>query len=152
MSTRLAALGAPVDGDAGAHATASLYAAYVKAGGDRRTTDALRAEGAAKIERLRARGYDVGYGHDAGYAAPSAVELRLEAIYAQARHALYASAGRPRAAGRRPGTRERPDARRATARTTSPTRDRENRFATTMRSGSSRLAHRAVRGARRCRS
>jgi ethanolamine ammonia-lyase large subunit len=90
MSTRLTALGAPVDGDAGAHATASLYAAHVKAGGDRRTTDALYAEGVAKIENLRARGYDVGCGHNAGYAAPPAVELRLEAIYAQARHALYA--------------------------------------------------------------
>ena len=86
MSTaqaRRALDGAPVD------ATASLYAAYVKAGGDRRTTDALREEGAAKIERLRARGYDVGYGHDAGTRRrPSA--HRLEAIYAQARHALYA--------------------------------------------------------------
>ena len=91
MSTRLAALGAPVDGDAGAHATASLYAAYVKAGGDRRTTEALHAEGAAKIENLRARGYDVGCGHGAGHAAPAVVTRRLEAIYAQARHALYAT-------------------------------------------------------------
>jgi ethanolamine ammonia-lyase large subunit len=91
MSTRLAALGAPVDGDAGAHATASLYAAYVKAGGDRRTTEALHAEGAAKIETLRARGYDVGCGHGAGHAAPAIVTRRLEAIYAQARHALYAT-------------------------------------------------------------
>jgi ethanolamine ammonia-lyase large subunit len=91
MSTRLAALGAPVDGDAGAHATASLYAAYVKAGGDRRTTDALQAEGAAKIENLRARGYDVGYGQGAGHAVPAVVTRRLEAIYAQARDALYAT-------------------------------------------------------------
>jgi ethanolamine ammonia-lyase large subunit len=91
MSTRLAALGAPVDGDAGAHTTASLYASYVKAGGDRRTTEALHAEGAAKVENLRARGYDVGCGHGAGHAAPAAVTRRLEAIYAQARHALYAT-------------------------------------------------------------
>jgi ethanolamine ammonia-lyase large subunit len=91
MSTRLAALGAPVDGDAGAHATASLYAAYVKAGGDRRTTEALHAEGAAKVANLRARGYDVGCGHGAGHAAPAVVTRRLEAIYAQARHALYAT-------------------------------------------------------------
>ena len=90
MSTRLAALGARVDGDVGPHASASLYAAYVKAGGDRRTTDGLHAEGVSKIENLRARGYDVGCGHDAGYMEPSAVKLRLEAIYAQARHALYA--------------------------------------------------------------
>jgi ethanolamine ammonia-lyase large subunit len=74
----------------GAQATVSLYAAYVKEGGDRRTIDALREEGAGKIERLRARGYDVGRGHDADYAAPPAVSTRLETIYAQARHALYA--------------------------------------------------------------
>jgi ethanolamine ammonia-lyase large subunit len=43
-----------------------------------------------ETENLRARGYDVGCGHDADYAAPLAVQLRLEAIYAQARHALYA--------------------------------------------------------------
>jgi ethanolamine ammonia-lyase large subunit len=91
MSDRLATLGVPVDGDAGAHATASLYAAYLKAGGDRRTTDALHAEGAAKIENLRARGYDVGCGHGAGHAAPAVVTRRLETIYAQARHALYAT-------------------------------------------------------------
>ena len=39
-----------------AQSTESLYAAYAREGGDRRTIDALRAEGAARIERLaRAR-------------------------------------------------------------------------------------------------
>src|SRR4051812_40163122 len=90
MRTRLTALGAPMDGKAGAHATAALYAVYAKAGGDRRTTDALHAEGVAKIENLRARGYDLGCGHDAEYAAPPAVTHRLDAVYAQARDALYA--------------------------------------------------------------
>jgi ethanolamine ammonia-lyase large subunit len=90
MSARLTALGAPVDGDAGLHATASLYAAYVKVGGDRRTPDALHAEGVTKIERLRARGYDVGSGHDGNYAAPSDVTRRLDMAYVRARHALYA--------------------------------------------------------------
>ena len=96
MRKRLTALGAVrPDGEVphpriGEHATAALYAAYVKEGGDRRTIHALREEGAGKIERLRARGYDVGRGHDADHAAPPAVSARLEAIYAQARHALYA--------------------------------------------------------------
>ncbi len=109
MSTRLAALGAPVDGDAGAHATASLYAAYVKAGGDRRTTDALRAEGVAKIENLRARGYDVGCGHDAGYAAPPAVDAPPGGDLRAGPARAVRQAGQPRAAGRRPATRERPE-------------------------------------------
>jgi len=46
--------------EAGAQATAALYAVYVKEGGDRRTTDALREEGAVKVDRLRARGFDIG--------------------------------------------------------------------------------------------
>jgi ethanolamine ammonia-lyase large subunit len=96
MSKRLAAFDVvPPDGDVphakiGLQATAALYAAYLKEGGDRRTTHALREEGAAKINRLRARGYDVGHGHGADYAAPPAVNARMERIYAQARHALYA--------------------------------------------------------------
>ena len=96
MRKRLVALDAVApDGEVpdvrtGARATASLYAAYLKEGGDRRTTDALREEGELKLERLRGRGYDLGYGHDAGYAAPPAVGARTEAIYAQARQALYA--------------------------------------------------------------
>lgn len=96
MGKRLTALDAVLpDGEVphpriGAQATASLYAAYVKEGGDGRTTDALRWEGVAKIDRLRARGYDIGHGHDADYAAPPAVSVRMETIYTQARHALYA--------------------------------------------------------------
>ena len=96
MQERLAALGALTpagdvkDARRGPHATASLYAAYAKAGGDRRTTDALRDEGASKIDRLRGRGYDLGYGHGAGYAAPAAIVTRREANYNQARQALYA--------------------------------------------------------------
>ena len=74
MSTRLAALGAASVSD--------LYASYAKAGGDRRTTGALRVEGEAKVERLRERGYDIG---------PPAPASRIDAIYAQARHALYAT-------------------------------------------------------------
>jgi ethanolamine ammonia-lyase large subunit len=79
MSARLAALDAS--------STPSLYAAYMKESGDDRPTDQLRAEGAAKIERLRANGWDLGTGGDA---APAAARARVEAIYAQARQALYA--------------------------------------------------------------
>ncbi len=82
MSQRLAALDA--------QSTPSLYAAYVKEGGDRRTIDTLREEGATKIDRMRERGYDIGYECDAAHAAPPAVGARMEMIYAQARHALYA--------------------------------------------------------------
>ena len=74
MQARLAALDA--------RSTPSLYAAYMKAGGDDRTIDALRAEGAAKIERLRANGWDLGGGEASG--------SRVDAIYAQARQALCA--------------------------------------------------------------
>src|SRR6185369_13176055 len=60
--------------------TASLYAIYAREGGDRRTIDALRQEGAARLERLRGRGYDLG----------PPVAARIDAIYTQARQALYA--------------------------------------------------------------
>ena len=79
MQARLAALDP--------RSTPSLYAAYVKAGGDDRTLDALRAEGAAKIESLRANGWDLGSGEDASGGAAGS---RVDAIYAQARQALYA--------------------------------------------------------------
>ena len=50
----------------------------------------MRDEGTTKIERLRASGWDLGYGHGDGDAAPSPVRTRIESIYAQARRALYA--------------------------------------------------------------
>ena len=74
MEQRLAALGAS--------STAALYAAYHKAGGDRRTVDALQQEGTLKVARLRERGFDLGRDDDGG--------VRIDAIYAQARRALYA--------------------------------------------------------------
>jgi ethanolamine ammonia-lyase large subunit len=82
MSARLAALEP--------NSTRSLYAAYMKEGGDHRTLAALRDEASIKIERLRSRGYDLGNGHEADYSAPPHVRTRIERIYAQARHALYA--------------------------------------------------------------
>jgi ethanolamine ammonia-lyase large subunit len=67
----------------------SLYALYSKAGGDPRTQETLREEGRKKVEALRSRGYDLGYGHGPGFEAPAAVESRLDAIYRHARRALY---------------------------------------------------------------
>ena len=69
----------------------SLYAAYMKAGGDTRPRETLRAEGRRKVEALRQRGYDLGHGHGPDYEAPAAVESRLSTIYGHARRALYAT-------------------------------------------------------------
>jgi ethanolamine ammonia-lyase large subunit len=76
---------------ADAESAATLYAAYMKAGGDKRTPEALRVEGSKKTAALAGRGYDLGFGHIADYAAPPAVEARLEKIYGHARRALYAT-------------------------------------------------------------
>ncbi|MBV8859522.1 MAG: ethanolamine ammonia-lyase subunit EutB [Acidobacteria bacterium] len=94
MQRRLTELGV-LDGRglprADAGGAASLYAAYLKAGGDARTDEALRAEGSKKIKSLAGRGYDLGFGHAADYAAPPEVEARLEKIYSHARRALYST-------------------------------------------------------------
>jgi ethanolamine ammonia-lyase large subunit len=76
---------------ADAAGAASLYAAYMKAGGDTRTGEALRAEALQKTEALAGRGYDLGFGHAEDYEAPPAVEARLEKIYRHARRALYST-------------------------------------------------------------
>jgi len=92
MQNRLAQLGVmnergELTADAMAH---SLYAAYMKAGRDSRSFDSLCEEGKKKVARLRERGFDLGYGHGKDFSAPSEVESRLEAIYQNARRALYA--------------------------------------------------------------
>jgi ethanolamine ammonia-lyase large subunit len=69
----------------------SLYAAYVKAGGDARSIDALRDEGTRKMAALSEGGFDLGYGHDLNYEAPRKIEQRMEDIYQHAQRALYAS-------------------------------------------------------------
>ncbi|MGH9900856.1 MAG: ethanolamine ammonia-lyase light chain EutC, partial [Pyrinomonadaceae bacterium] len=94
MRKRLAALGVTDErGDINANAARpdALYALYMKAGGDTRPSETLRAEGAKKIEALRARGFDLGYGHGRDFAPPPEAETRMEAIYRHARHALYAA-------------------------------------------------------------
>ena len=64
----------------------ALYAAYHKAGGDNRSLDALRDEGAKKIAGLAERGFDLGYGSDEAYA-----DVRITRIYSNARRALHAT-------------------------------------------------------------
>jgi ethanolamine ammonia-lyase small subunit len=94
MQQRLIALGVmdPAgEVKADAQTTAALYAIYLKAGGDARSLDALREEGLKKIASLSERGYDLGYGCRADYAAPPEVEKRLATIYAHSRRALYAA-------------------------------------------------------------
>jgi ethanolamine ammonia-lyase large subunit len=94
MRTRLAELGV-MDaqgrprGDA--ESTASLYAAYMRGGGDKRSAGTLREEAARKLKALSERGYDLGHGHGPGYEPPPGVEARLEALYGHARRALYAA-------------------------------------------------------------
>jgi ethanolamine ammonia-lyase large subunit len=94
MKKRLVALGVMNESgevSASRQATASLYAMYAKAGGDGRSLETLRQEGAKKIATLAERGFDLGYGCEANYQTPLAINKRMEAIYAHARHALYAT-------------------------------------------------------------
>lgn len=76
MQKRLIELSASADG---------LYSVYHKAGGDTRSLDTLRDEGAKKIAELAERGFDLGYGD-----RPEA-NTRITRIYSNARRALYAT-------------------------------------------------------------
>ena len=69
----------------------ALYAAYHKAGGDTRSLDTLRDEGAKKIRTLAERGFDLGYDCDENYEDPPAASARITGIYSNARRALYAT-------------------------------------------------------------
>jgi ethanolamine ammonia-lyase large subunit len=94
MKKRLVALG--VMNEAGelsgnGQTTDTLYAMYAKAGGDRRTIETLREEGAKKIAALAERGFDLGYGSARNYKALPVIIKRMEALYGHARRALYAT-------------------------------------------------------------
>ncbi len=69
----------------------SLYAIYMKAGGDTRSLEALAEEGKRKITGLAESGFDLGYGCATDYASPPEVEARMNALYMNARRALYAA-------------------------------------------------------------
>ena len=88
MRRRLEALGM-FDDDGRLSATsakvARLYAAYVRAGGDRRSIASLEEEGAVRLNELRERGLDLGID------AVADADARLDLIFANARAALYAT-------------------------------------------------------------
>jgi ethanolamine ammonia-lyase large subunit len=69
----------------------ALYAAYHKAGGDTRSLDMLRDEGAKKIGALAERGFDLGYGCDENCGDPPEANARITGIYSNARRALYST-------------------------------------------------------------
>src|SRR5262245_48010456 len=87
MEQRLRSLGVmSIAGEpSGPTAVARLYAVYEKAGGDRRSSTALEAEGSRQLAALRDRGFDL------GVANPIEADRRIDSIYAHARSALYAS-------------------------------------------------------------
>ena len=72
-----------------AERTATLYARYMKEGGDTRYVDELTAEGLKKIADLQEKGCDLGYGFGTDYSEPLSVSTRLESLYRHARRALY---------------------------------------------------------------
>jgi ethanolamine ammonia-lyase large subunit len=87
MQRRLAALGVIDAGGQprpGPESIARLYATYQKNGADRRTRSALEDEARLRLRRLRERGFDL------GGAAEADADARVDAIYANARAALYA--------------------------------------------------------------
>ncbi|MGH9204495.1 MAG: ethanolamine ammonia-lyase subunit EutB, partial [Vicinamibacterales bacterium] len=94
MASRLSALGViGPDGDVAptADSTAHLYTAFAKAGGDTRTAFSLKAEARHKLNAFRERGYDLGYGSTREGSGARAADARVDAIYDNARLALYAT-------------------------------------------------------------
>jgi ethanolamine ammonia-lyase large subunit len=94
MSHRLVQIGAlHSDGASkpGVESLAALYAAYKKAGADTRSSAALASEGRVRVDHLRERGFDIGYGWQSDFAPPAEVDRRLTRIYDHARGALYAA-------------------------------------------------------------
>jgi len=71
--------------------TDALYAAYHKAGGDTRSLDTLRAEGAKKIGAFAEQGFDLGYGCGEHCGDPPETDARITVIYSNARRALYST-------------------------------------------------------------
>jgi ethanolamine ammonia-lyase large subunit len=84
MEQRLMALGVSQDLSPVSSAVPRLYAAYVRASGDVRTSATLEEEGRRQVAALRERGFDL------GISDASDADARLNGIYQHARHALYA--------------------------------------------------------------
>src|SRR5689334_2381544 len=88
MQQRLIELSAMTESGASADA---LYATYHKAGGDTRSFDMLRDEGAKKIGALAERGFDLGYAGGKNCGDPPEASARITQIYSNARRALYST-------------------------------------------------------------
>jgi len=87
MEQRLVALGVfGRDGEAqpGADTVATLYTVYARNAGDRRAASPIEEDARRQLYNLREHGFDLGM-------ESSAADVRLEAIYAHARRALYAA-------------------------------------------------------------
>ena len=72
------------DGDGDTTRIARLFAAYMKAGGETRSSTTLEEQGARRLAALRERGLDL------GLTDPADADRRVDALYAHARAALYA--------------------------------------------------------------
>jgi ethanolamine ammonia-lyase small subunit len=91
MKKRLVELGVMNEsGEAAERGAESLYAIYQKSGGDPRTFETLGEEATRKISGLAERGFDLGSGRGANSSARAEVTTRIDAIYENARRALYA--------------------------------------------------------------
>jgi ethanolamine ammonia-lyase large subunit len=90
MTRQLASLGISGASEGRASATASLYGAYMKSLGDSRAMDTLAAEGFRQIQLMQEKGFDVGYGGETSEPDGGTPEKRMNAIYTNARAALYA--------------------------------------------------------------
>jgi ethanolamine ammonia-lyase large subunit len=90
MERRLTALGGFGESPGKLPGTSSLYSVYMKSLGDGRSGDALAAECRRKIQAMRDRGFDIGTGDDEAGEDSGRANARIDAIYANARIALYA--------------------------------------------------------------
>jgi ethanolamine ammonia-lyase large subunit len=91
MERRLTALGAIAADVPAVDRVASVYAAYAKAGGERRSHESLADEARRELDRLRHGGFDLGHGDGLDLADPPAARERLGEIFAHARRVLYAT-------------------------------------------------------------
>jgi ethanolamine ammonia-lyase large subunit len=90
MELRLAALGVSGDTPGRLSATSGLYSTYMKSAGDQRSEDALATECRRKIRAMQDRGFDIGNGDGSAGGGAGRANARIDAIYANARIALYA--------------------------------------------------------------
>jgi len=90
MERRLTALGVSSDTPGRLSAASGLYSSYMKSLGDHRSADVLAAECQRKLQAMQERGFDIGIGDDSEGGDAGRVDARIDAIYGNARVALYA--------------------------------------------------------------